>query len=148
MNTDGDIYYMKSVTVHDSDDGRWLRWMDAVCFPEHEPFEFEDTQWYLLEYDGRYVGYAGWRNINDEVGELCRAGIVPEWRGNGFQRHMIKFRERVMKYSGVLVSICTTYPNNYHSMNNLMACGYQACSKDEWPTVKHDGPVVFFKRKL
>ena len=35
MNIDDDEYlnhYMKRVYLHDSDDGRWLRWMDAICF--------------------------------------------------------------------------------------------------------------------
>lgn len=148
MNIDGDIYYMKSVMQHDSDDGRWLRWMDAICFPEHEPFQFEGSHWYILEYDGRYVGYAGWRNINPEVGELCRAGVLPEYRGMGFQQHMIKFRERIMKYEDVALSLCTVYNTNHHSMNNLIACGYKACDNNEWPSIKSDGPVVFFKRKL
>lgn len=149
INKSGDLKYMESVLVHNSDGGRWLRWMDAVCFPEYEPFEFEGTNWYLLEYDGKYVGYAGWRNINNHVGELCRAGVLPDWRGNEFQRHMIRFRERNMKDRGVIISVSTVYAGNHHSMNNLIACGYSVCAKEEWPTVKASSDsAVYFKKKL
>lgn len=149
INEDGDLKYMKSVMVHNSDDGRWLRWMDAICFPEYEPFEFEETNWFLLEYDGKYVGYSGWRKVNDDVGELCRAGIIPDWRGNNFHRHMIRWRERNMKDRGISISIATVYANNPNSMNNLIACGYKVCSRDEWPTVQSsENSAVYFKKKL
>lgn len=143
------MYVMESVISHYSEEARWLRWMDAICFPDCEPFEFEGTNWYLLEYDGKYVGYAGWRNVDKYVGELCRAGVLPDWRGNEFQKFMIGFRESNMKRRGVLISVTTTYANNHHSMNNLIDCGYRACAKQEWSTIKaSDESCVHFKKKL
>lgn len=148
INEDGDLKYMEAVHEHNSDGGRWLRWMDAVCFPEYEPFVFEGSSWYLLEYDGKYVGYSGWRRLNSDVGELCRAGVLPEWRGNEFQRHMIRWRERNMKDNSIVISVTSAFAGNHHSINNLIACGYSATSGDEWTSAKKPDGAVFFRKKL
>lgn len=148
INEDGDLKFMDCVHEHDSNKGRWLRWLDAICFPDCEPFVFEGSHWYLLEYDGKYVGYSGWRQISSDVGELCRAGIIPNMRGHGFHKHMIKFRERDMKDRGIIMSITSAFASNHHSINNLIACGYSACAGDEWTTAKRPEGSVFFKRKL
>ena len=156
MNIDDDEYlnhYMKRVYLHDSDDGRWLRWMDAICFPDYEPFEFDETNWYILEYDGTYVGYCGWRKASDDVAELCRAGVLPQERGNGFQRYMIEYRERQAKRDGFTFCVSTTSPFNHVSMNNLIRAGYMTLDGSYCPNVlpdKNNGIVssVFWKKKL
>ena len=147
MNTNSLV--MESVISYYSEEARRLRWMDAECFPDYEPFEFEGTNWYLMKLGSNYVGYAGWRNIDDYVGELCRAGVLPNWRGNEFQKYMIGFRETSMKSRGVLVSVATAHVDNHYSMNNLIDCGYRTCVRDKYPSVKTDGnDYVFFSKKL
>ena len=123
--------------------------MDAICFPDYEPFEFDHTNWYVAMYKDTVIGYCGWRYVNNSVGELCRSGVLPDWRGDGLQSKMISYRENVMKSKGIIISVTTTYQNNFVSMNNLIKAGYLTCASEDWPNV--DGlknGSVYWKKKL
>ena len=123
--------------------------MDAICFPEYEPFEFDGSEWFLIEDDGNPVAYCGWRKINANIGELCRSGVLPEARGKGLQKYMLGYRESVMRNRQIILSVTTTDKNNFRSINNLIDCGYRACAKDDWPTVKADkSGAVYWKKRI
>lgn len=145
---------MRHVYVHDSNEGRWLRWMDAICFPEYEAFDFDGAEWLLVERPHRLgqknftVGYCGWRMLTEGIGELLRAGVLPDWRGEGIQKYMIGYRESLMKRKGAKIALTTTAQDNFRSMNNLIACGYLTCKSHDWPMVDALEGSVFWKKVL
>ena len=51
---------------------------------------------------------------------------MPEGRGNGLQKRLIRVREKEAKRKRWLTLFSDTAPMNAHSMNNLIECGYRA----------------------
>jgi len=99
--------------------------LDRICLPGDEPVETDGRVWWVAERDGIPVGYAGVRPLPDQrLAYLCRAGVVPWARGLGIQRQLIKARLRWCKRAG-LDPISDTSPENVHSANNLIACGFR-----------------------
>lgn len=114
---------------------RWVRWLDAECFPEDAPVPFYTTgaEWFLLELNSIPVAYCGWHpeEIGDDgarVGFLARAGVSPSARGKGFQKLMINTRCEAIRKVGLTVATTYTSATNAPSMNSLIACGFKACT--------------------
>lgn len=83
--------------------------------------------WWWIAYDSQLpIGFCGmylssnWAN----TGYLCRAGILPEYRGKGLQKRLIRVRERKARKLGWTHLVTDTY-NNPASANNLISCGYR-----------------------
>lgn len=95
-------------------------------FPAIESGAFERGYWWLAYFLDEPVAFAGlvpsasWEN----VGYLKRAGVLPEHRGHGLQRRLMRVRENKAKRLGWthIISDCT---DNLHSANNFIRCGYQ-----------------------
>jgi len=101
--------------------------MDATLFPEDEPPGLHGDWW--IAYAGKSpVAYAGLQPSSREfnTGYLCRAGVMPEGRGHGLQRRLIKVREKCAAVHRWASVITYTHPQNVHSINNLIAAGYRA----------------------
>ena len=74
------------------DDVRWLRWLDAACFPDDRPLVLKDAFW-ALAWDGEEaVAFCGWCARGD-LGFHYRAGVHPAARGSGLQAMMLSYRE-------------------------------------------------------
>lgn len=58
-------------------------------------------------------------------GYLARAGVLPQARGYGLQRKLIRVREAYAKRSGYKVIVTDTANLNVASSNSLIACGYK-----------------------
>lgn len=115
--------------------------MHEQCFPG-VPLEELHGDWWIA-YDRATkapVGFAGlWPSVRASgAGYLCRAGVLPEGRGKGLQRKLIKVREREAHNKRWVVLYSDCLPGNAHSMNNLYACGFRAFvpphpwSGEEW----------------
>lgn len=83
--------------------------------------------WWWIVYDGPLpVGFCGlyqsvkWR----DAGYLCRSGVMPEYRGRGLQKRLIRLRERKAREAGMTWLVTDTYENP-PSSNSLIACGYK-----------------------
>lgn len=53
---------------------------------------------------------------------LSGMAVAPEWRGQGLQRRLIMQRIAMAEPQALLFS--TAAPGNWHSWNNLLACGF------------------------
>lgn len=99
-----------------------------------------DTDWWALEMLGfvfsssdlpvwELVGYAGGRVI-PETGAyyLSRAMVLPEYRGRGLQKRLIRARVAHARRLGCPRVVTYTNPVNVASNNSLIACGFKTAS--------------------
>lgn len=109
---------------------RWVRWLDAECFPDDAPAPLYKGHWSLVEINGVPSAFCGWHadEIGDDsktVGFLARAGVSPEARGRGLQKLMIKNRIAAIAATGLTQAVTYTSAKNAASMNSLIACGFK-----------------------
>lgn len=111
-----------------------LREMDTKCFPKDLTFwNDEDTRWWIVYVDGVPAAYAGAR-ISARTGDgkqvkvvkFTRCGVLPEFRGRGFQADLIKARLSWAKRVKAEIVKTYTHKDNKHSMNNLLAAGFKS----------------------
>jgi GNAT superfamily N-acetyltransferase len=127
----GENFHLKRALSPDA--LRWVRWLDAECFPEDSPAPLatKDSEWFLLELDGVPVAFCGWypQEVGEDgarVGFLAKAGVLHSARGRGFQKLMINARCEAIRKAGLAVATTYTSPSNAASMNSLIACGFKA----------------------
>lgn len=90
------------------------------------PFPLLTGSWWLVMYDGEPVGFGGLHKAQSQPhsGYLVRSGIMPDHRGRGLQRRLIRVRERKARAFGWRFMVSDT-TDNEHSGRNLEACGYE-----------------------
>lgn len=110
----------------------YLNKMELMCYPEIKsghlyPYQKDSAEWWFAyNNEGKPKGFAGakfWEPDNYVC--LCLAGVVPDARGKGIQKKLIRARvnwARNIESKGVY-----TYTSrwNYASANNLMQCGFK-----------------------
>lgn len=117
--------------------------MHEACFPDLD-FQQLHGDWWIAYRNGAPVAFAGlWPSVRSPgSGYLCRAGVMPEARGEGLQRRLIKVREKEARKKRWVALFSDCRPGNAHSLNNLFACGYRAFvpsdpwSGEEWNYVR------------
>ena len=62
------------------------------------------------------------------TGYLCRAGVLPAYRGLGLQQKLIRKRVKHARSLGWVCVLTDTLSDNAPSMNNLIACGFRPYS--------------------
>lgn len=99
--------------------------MDRNTITGSDPFEKGEGYWWIA-YDGKTpAGFAGMTlHENGTMAFLCRCGVLPEYRGKGLQRKLIKVRERLAKKIGVKWLVSYTTRKRLVSGNNLIKCGF------------------------
>ncbi len=110
----------------DEEDWEDILEADALCLPEDARPKLEGVAWWLAETeDGDLAGYAGARTT-DAPGcvYLCRAGVLPAFRGHQLQRRLIRAREGWARRAGYVYVVTDTY-HNPASANSLIACSYK-----------------------
>lgn len=100
--------------------------MDAECFPEDHSPEFQSAWWWVAEDRGSLVGYAGAAFLTSGDGYLCRAGVLPEARGQGIQKGLIHARLKWYRRAGTERVVTYVSVENLPSLNNLYSCGLRA----------------------
>jgi N-acetylglutamate synthase-like GNAT family acetyltransferase len=100
--------------------------LQNICLPTDEPADTNFGCWWIASEDGNDIGFAGLtRSISwTDCGYLCRAGVVPNARGKGVQKKLIRIRIRQAKTFGWKWLITDT-TNNPASANSLIACGFK-----------------------
>lgn len=93
---------------------------ESVSYKPKEKFH-----WWLVFDDDKIVGYAGLdtTSLKDKA-FLCRAGVLPEYRGLGIHKKLIKARERMAKKLGFDRVVTYTSHDNIKSSNSLIKRGY------------------------
>ena len=107
--------------------------LDSTVFSykDHHPVNTDEGVWWIV-YDGKTpVAYAGAIFLKEKNRVyLCRAGVLPEYRGLGLQRQLIRKRLAWAKSCGVSTVITYTDLDNVFSSNNLIACGFKLYKPD------------------
>lgn len=103
--------------------------LDARCFPFDDLYPKKEPRlywWVVTEHPTRkVVGFCGSRYMPaDRYVFLCRAGVLPEARGKGLQRRMIRTRVAHAKSIDAVGCYSYTSYDNYASANNLIRCGF------------------------
>jgi GNAT superfamily N-acetyltransferase len=100
--------------------------MDEACFPGDKRPGLHGDWWLIEEGDVLKAYCALWPSVRqDGAGYLARAGVLPEARGLGLQRRMIRLRERAAKAKGWNLLFSDTSKENVASSNNMIRCGYK-----------------------
>jgi GNAT superfamily N-acetyltransferase len=74
---------------------------------------------------------------------LRAAGTLPEYRGQGLQRRLVRARLAYARRSGAPHVLTFTLPQNAASMRSLISCGF----KPHRPTELYAGPGWVYWRK-
>jgi ribosomal protein S18 acetylase RimI-like enzyme len=113
------------------EDAALIAQMDVVCFPLDTPAEFAGANWFIGWHGDRPAAYCAWKIVEHDgphdgpVGFHYRAGVMPDWRGKGLQREMVRLREAEMREQGLRKAVTYTDADGAASMRNLIAEGYR-----------------------
>lgn len=104
-----------------------VEWMEEVCYEGEYVMPHKDAAlwWLATAEDGSLAGFAGLTFLN-HTGELfcCLDGVMPQHRGAGLQRRLIRARcnwARANGYPGLMTYVM---PHNVASLRNYLACGF------------------------
>lgn len=125
-------YRLVKVDGTDEDIADDIRWMHEVTFGSSAPMIHpEQGHWWIAHTTegmnaGSLAGFCGLtlRPEEPHVAYLKRAGVLPEARGNGLQKRMVRVREALARKLGIK-QLVTDTTDNIPSANNLIACGYK-----------------------
>ena len=109
------------------EDAALIAQMDVVCFPIDTPAEFAGANWFIGWDGDRPAAYCAWKIVDHDepVGFHYRGGVMPDWRGRGLQRQMLRLREAEMREQGIARAVTYTDADGAASMRNLIAEGYR-----------------------
>jgi GNAT superfamily N-acetyltransferase len=108
--------------------------LDRLCFPDDEPYPLAGSLWWLVRTAGYPLAFAGlhpdptgWdRDCPGGAAFLCRAGVLPAFRGRGLQKRLIRAREAyAKKHLDKRWLVTYTLVSNPESSNSLIACGFK-----------------------
>lgn len=112
-----------------------LLWLQLQILPYDTPADTSQGHWWVAFRGDQPAAFCGMYTSQRDpaIGYLCRAGVLPEFRGMRLQRRLIAVRERAAKKLGFTSLNTDTTPGNPASSNNLIACGFRMFSPSlEW----------------
>lgn len=118
-----DIRIYKAKTERDL---RLLRGLDDLVFPDDSPEDIklnENNHWWLAFQSGEPVASGGISHYSGSVWFLCRAGVLPQARGQGLQKRLIRKRLAWARANDVSRVITYTMWDNVPSMKSLVRAG-------------------------
>jgi GNAT superfamily N-acetyltransferase len=126
---------IRIVNTKNSEHAESLRWLQLKCLPYDEICDVSVGYWWILySAVGDRIGFAGLvpsLSFSD-CGYLCRAGIIPAFRGQGLQKKLIQARiakAKKLKWNWLV----TDTTDNMPSSNNLIAAGFRLYKpKNPW----------------
>jgi GNAT superfamily N-acetyltransferase len=125
------MFRIRKVDADDEEVAWQLRELHDATFGDTAPQitqeQLDAGQWWLAyNVCKRPVAFAGLTRSQlwDDVGYLCRSGVMPEARGNNLQVRMIKVREAQAKRNGWR-SLITDTTDNLASANSLIKAGFK-----------------------
>lgn len=125
---------LKEVDAGNSKHAALLHWMQLEVMPLDVPADTQRGFWWVAFEGDRPAAFCGMYDSEDaNSGYLCRAGVLPAFRGRQLQRRMIDARVRKAKSLGYTACHTDTIPGNPASSNNLIACGFRMFNpEDPW----------------
>ena len=106
--------------------------LQRTILPHDKTDDVSVGYWWIACFDGNAIGFCALKQSNkwSDCGYLSRAGVLPEYRGQGIQKRLIKVRERQAKKLGWHWLISDTY-RNPASANSLISCGFKMYNPSE-----------------
>ena len=106
-----------------------LKYLQKKCLPYDTPHDTDKGWWWIAYDDDKPVGFAGLVRSASwaDCGYLCRAGVLPNYRGKGIQKRLIDLRIRKARRVGYRWVISDTR-DNHASANSLIARGFRMFS--------------------
>lgn len=108
------------------------------------PPAWKSGDWWIAFAGKKPAGFAGLRpSVRwERVGYLCSAGVLPEYRGLGLQKKLIRKRVAQARAYGWNRCITDTVRDNWPSMRALIACGFRPFGPEvRW---NEQGDVVYW----
>ena len=123
--------------------------LQLLCLPSDDPETPKEGSWWWLaiDEDGKAVGFAGMRPSDrwQQTMYLCRAGVLPEYRGQGIQKRLISVRLIKARSLGNTHAITDCTTENPASARSLIAAGF----RPYWPQIPWALPhSIYWIRKL
>lgn len=118
---------IRAVDCQKADVEELVRGMQTETFPLDDIADPLEGFWWVA-YEGTVpAAFAGlyWSQQIGKAGYLCRAGVLPTFRGMGLQSRLLAARTRKAKALGMTSLVTTTF-DNPHSINNLIDSGFRA----------------------
>ena len=116
------------------------------CLPFDTPYDTNFGSWWIATENGVDIGFAGLvRTVSwTDCGYLCRAGVIPDARGQGLQKKLINVRVRQAKALGWKWLVTDT-TDNPASANSLIATGFKLFQPTKPWGFKN---TLYWRRKL
>lgn len=107
--------------------GEEIEALHKAVFPDDRRYTNVYAEWWLV-FDGAHpVAFAALAPSAQwlDAGYLARAGVLPEYRGQGLQRRLIRARVARAKKQGWSSVLSDTSKDSVPSSNNLMREGFR-----------------------
>jgi GNAT superfamily N-acetyltransferase len=120
------MYTIRRIDGQHDNQAALLHWLQLEILPSDDPLPTTTGWWWVIYQDDRPIGFCSLRKSSQwaDAVYLCRAGILPKYRGKGLQKRLIRVRERLAKRLKMNWLVSDTY-NNPASANSLIACGFR-----------------------
>lgn len=113
------------------------------CVPG-DLLELNENIFWIVKDGGESIGFASLKPLPEENSIfLSLVGILPNARGAGIQRKLIKTRLNWAKRNGYKCAVTYTLMDNYPSISNLIKCGFKFYT----PYYEWVGSKVFYFKK-
>lgn len=119
--------------LYETTDYQRIAALDSQCFrPCYPVVDWEDCTWWIGVEKGVDVCFCAVKPY-EEMAYLTRAGVMPNYRGKGFQFRMVKKRLEWIKKEGIPLAVTDVVYWNTASHNNLIKAGFKTFTpKDPW----------------
>ena len=110
---------------------------ERACFPADKPYIPKPTHATWIAHappdalGDTLAGYAALVAHGPAAGFLARCGVLPDYRGQGLQRRLIRARASYARRIGLPLVYTYTVVGNPASSNNLIKCGF-VLYRPEW----------------
>ena len=123
---DFNTFMIKRVDIRKESVQTRLAVLQNICLPYDTPVDTNFGCWWIAVKDGADIGFAGLTRTVSwiDCGYLCRAGVVPDARGQGIQKKFIRARIRQAKALGWKWLVTDT-TDNPASANSLVSAGFK-----------------------
>ena len=109
--------------------------IQRICLEGDEPRVFQEADYWIMGFAGNIPAcFAVVSQVSEDTWYLSRAGVLPEYRGQGLQLKMIRARvNAVLKVNPNARIITDTAAWNIYSSNNLIKAGFRTFwPKEPW----------------
>lgn len=98
--------------------------LNRKLFGDGLGMDFSKHECWSVHLAGKLIAFATYKAVGGDTVFLSRAGVLPEARGQGLQKKLIKARCNHAKKAGYSWAVTYTSPENAPSFTSLQACGF------------------------